>query len=61
MLSVKTESELHDLSEQLNKSKTKHTVFKEPDIDDAVTALAICPGPEVRKLCQKLPLAMRNI
>ena len=32
--------------------------FREPDLDDAVTAVAL--GPEGARLCRKFPLALRG-
>lgn len=33
------------------------TVFTEPDLDDAATAIALRPGLEGRRICSSLPLA----
>jgi hypothetical protein len=35
------------------------TTFREPDIDDALTAIALEPGEASRKLCSSLPLAFK--
>lgn len=35
-------------------------VVREPDLDDAVTAIAIEPGDPARRLCSALPLALRE-
>jgi len=61
ILSVKTEQCLCDFSQTLSCSGINHSIFREPDIGNEITALAICPGPQVKKLCQHLPLALRNI
>jgi peptidyl-tRNA hydrolase len=35
-------------------------IFREPDIDDQLTAIVLEPSPEVRRLCRDLPLALRD-
>lgn len=60
ILSVPTEQHLRDLSKSLGPLGINHTTFKEPDIGSEITALALCPGPGVKKFCQGMPLALCN-
>lgn len=34
--------------------------FTEPDMGDQLTAVAFQPGPEARRICSRLPLALRD-
>jgi len=38
----------------------KYSVFKEPDIDNQVTAIALEPSDLTRKLCSNIPLALKE-
>ena len=58
LLSVKNE---YDLKELMNKASAKGirvSAFREPDIGDAITAIAMEPSPISKKLCANLPLAL---
>lgn len=57
-LSVNNEEELHKLIEKANKQNIKYSIFKEPDIGDKVTAIALQPSLITKKLCSNLKLAM---
>jgi len=59
-LSVQDERELHSLIEEANKKNIKLSIFKEPDIDNQITAIALAPSPDARRLCSRLPLALRG-
>ena len=59
-LSVANEKELHRLVEEALLQGIPVSVFREPDVDDEVTAIAIAPGPQSRKLCSKLQLALKT-
>jgi hypothetical protein len=39
----------------------KCSAFYEPDVGNALTAIAIVPSPEVRKVCSSLPLAGKYV
>jgi len=36
----------------------KFSIFREPDFDDEITAIALEPGRKSKKLCSKLNLAL---
>lgn len=57
-LSVANEQELISLIEVLKNTDIKYSVFKEPDINNEVTSIAIAPGNKSKKLCSKLKLAL---
>ena len=60
-LSTEDEASLFILISKLKARGIKHTVFREPDIDNQVTAVAIAPGEISRKLTSNYPLALKNI
>lgn len=60
-LSVNNESCLLELIEKLKISNIKYSIFKEPDIDNEITAIAIEPNEKLKKLCSNLPLALKEI
>ena len=60
LLSVSNEAELMQLIDQASRKGIKFAVFREPDIDDQITAIALGPGIEAKKLCSKLKLALRE-
>lgn len=59
-LSVANEYELHQLIEKALLYGIKISIFREPDIGDQITAIALAPGSKSKKLCSNLPLALRN-
>ena len=59
-LAVKTERELFDFAKKLESKGQRVVRFYEPDIGYALTSFAIVPGPQVKKLCSNLPLALKN-
>lgn len=61
LLSVANEDELVKLIEQAADLGIKYSIFREPDIGDQITAIALEPGPKSKKLCGKLKLALRGI
>jgi hypothetical protein len=36
-------------------------VFREPDINNEITAIAVEPSEKSRKLCSNLPLALKGL
>lgn len=60
LLSVANEIELISLIEEASKKDIRFAIFREPDINDQITAIALEPGPKSKKLCSHLDLALRN-
>jgi peptidyl-tRNA hydrolase len=58
LLAVKSEGELVRLEDRAVAAEVPCSLFKEPDFDDAVTAIAI--GPSGWRLVSSLPLALRE-
>lgn len=61
LLSVNNEFELHQLIERAVAQDIKLSVFREPDVDNEVTAIALEPGAKTKKLCSNLKLALKGI
>jgi hypothetical protein len=61
VLNAQNELKLHEFAEKLKKNGVKFAEFREPDIGNELTAIAICPGPTVKKLCSGLPLAGKRV
>lgn len=60
-LSVINESELIELVSQAASLGLKYSIFREPDIGNQVTAIALEPNEESKKLCGRLPLALKGL
>lgn len=60
LLSVSDEKELMNLVEQATAHEIHFSIFREPDIENEITAIALAPGPKSKKLCSRLPLALRG-
>jgi hypothetical protein len=60
LLSVQNEEELARLLEEASQQGIQASAFREPDIDNQMTAIALSPGPKSKKLCSRLPLALRG-
>lgn len=54
------ESELQQLAEEAASYDILVSVFREPDVDNQITAIALAPHPKSKKLCSRIPLALRN-
>ena len=61
LLSVENEGELIKLTEQAKELGISYSIFREPDIDNQITAIALAPGPKSKKLCSRLPLALKGM
>jgi len=60
LLAVKNEDELKFLIKILSESNIALSIFIEPDIQNQVTAIAIAPSIEAKKLCSSIPLALKE-
>lgn len=60
LLSVEDESSLCALVQDADDAGLRWSAFREPDIGDRVTAIAIEPHPKTRAVCKGLPLALIN-
>ncbi len=58
LLSVADEKELYLLMERAQSQGIQISIFREPDIGDQITAIALAPGPRSKKLCSQLKLAL---
>lgn len=59
LLSVKDLDELEQLYTDAIEAGLRVSAFREPDIGDEITAIAIEPHPATIELCKTLPLALR--
>lgn len=60
LLSVENEQELTTLVEKAQSLDIKFSIFREPDIGDQITAIALEPGSRTKKLCNNLQLALKE-
>ena len=60
-LSTENEQSLKNLISKLESKEITHVVFREPDIDNQITAVAIAPCDETRRLTSSFPLALKGI
>lgn len=58
LLSVADERALEELLEKADKAKLKWSAFREPDVGDKITAIAIEPHPRTQVICKNLQLAL---
>jgi hypothetical protein len=58
-LSVQNEFELNKLIEKAIENNIKFSIFREPDIGNQITAIALEPGKLSKKLCSNLKLALQ--
>jgi peptidyl-tRNA hydrolase len=58
ILSVENEAELQKYIYKFNHYGLCHTVFREPDIDNQITAVCVQPGERTSRLTSHLPLAL---
>lgn len=61
VLSVKNEDELYSLICKAKTLNIKVSIFREPDINNEITAIALAPGEKTKEICSKLKLALRDI
>lgn len=61
ILNVNNEIEILNLLNKANELNIKNSVYREPDLNNEITAITLEPGINSKKLCQKLKLAMIDI
>lgn len=59
-LEVENENELKKLIRKCEKKQLFYTIFREPDIGNEITAIAIEPSPLTQKLVAHLPLLFKS-
>lgn len=59
-VAVKDERALWEFGKVLKKKNIKHSKFFEPDIGEGLTAIALVPGPDNKRVCSSLPLAGKH-
>lgn len=60
-LSVHDEQQLINYIDKFKKHDLKYTTFKEPDIGNQITAVAVEPCELSKKLCSNLPLMLKEL
>lgn len=60
VLASKDEQALLSLIERAKKKGVKFSIFVEPDLNNALTAVALEPCPDSKKLCSSFRLALKN-
>ncbi len=60
LLSVDNEEELKNLINKAEMLNIKFSIFKEPDLDNSITAITLEPGNATKRLCGKIPLALKE-
>jgi peptidyl-tRNA hydrolase len=60
ILEAENEDKLTSLLEKAAQEGIPHASFREPDFDNSLTAIALGPGAQSKKLCSNLPLALRE-
>jgi hypothetical protein len=60
-LTVANEQELYKLIEKADYKGIKYTIFREPDIQNEITAVAFEPSDDSRKLTSSCPLLGKEL
>jgi peptidyl-tRNA hydrolase len=60
VVAVPNEEALADLATQAVEEGIARTIVREPDLGNTITAVALQPGAEARRLCAELPLALKG-
>lgn len=60
LLAAKDESELLEIIRKAALDDIRYSIFREPDVDNAITAIALEPGEKSKRLCSRLPLALKE-
>jgi hypothetical protein len=59
ILEIDNEPALVKLWEKAKQENIANSCFVEPDFNNSLTAIALAPGPESKKLCSDLKLALK--
>lgn len=59
-LELSNEKQLLLLIQRCEEHQLAYTVFREPDIGNSITAIAIEPSKQTQKLVSKIPLLFKN-
>lgn len=59
-LSVENEEELKLLIAKLQKFNIKYSIFREPDLGNQITSIAIEPSEKTRRVLSNLPLMLKE-
>lgn len=59
-LAAKDEPDLEKLIEKCEQSGLEHFVFREPDIGNQITSIAIEPSEQTQKITSSLPLTLKQ-
>lgn len=54
------EAELGEVLERASRADIERVAVREPDLDDALTAVVLEPGDVARRICASLPLALKE-
>lgn len=61
VLAAEDEAELVSYLNRATRRGLSTSIYREPDLDDQITAIAIEPHPETKRLCSSLPLALKEV
>lgn len=59
-LSVENEDALKHLIHKLQKNHIKYSIFREPDLGNEITAIAIEPSDKARRILSSCPLMLKE-
>lgn len=59
ILSCKDEEAINKLIHKAERKNIRFSIFREPDLDNQITAIALEPTKRSKRICSSLPLAMR--
>ena len=60
ILEIENEAALTKLWERSVQNNIRGSCFKEPDYENSLTAIALAPCPQSKKLCSHLKLALKE-
>lgn len=60
VLSTQDENSLKQLIKKAEEKGIKVSIFREPDINNAITAIALEPSDATRRMTSSLPLALKE-